>query len=333
MIPVITSSISKPKLMIILGFGLAFAIILSGGCHYYKLERNLDPVDRQWLDEVNYIITSEERKIFLELPDSDRETFKEEFWLRRDPDLGTEENEFKMEYYDRIDQANELFFSEGREGYKTDRGKIYILFGPPTDKLTQPETLDGLCQEIWYYGNFPVVFQDRFCTGTYKLITYDLTSLQSQNLAYVQAINKAQDNAAQTIVGEAGIFNFEWQLQASLVEPKRVEGQIDIEVPLASIWFQDISGEMVTHLDVHVEMLSADEQVVWSFVKSYEVKTNEVELQENQKQKYRIQIPFVISDSVERLQSGVNKVLLEVMNRTGETKLRKLKTFRLNEIN
>ena len=86
---------------------------------------------RKWLNEdVSYIITDEERSAFLRLQtDEERETFIEQFWLRRDPSPDTEENEFKEEHYRRIAYANEHFAS-GIPGWKTDRGRIYITYGP-----------------------------------------------------------------------------------------------------------------------------------------------------------------------------------------------------------
>ena len=64
--------------------------------------------------------------------DEEREQFIEQFWLRRDPTPDTEENEFKEEHYRRIAYANEHFAS-GIPGWKTDRGRIYITFGPPDE--------------------------------------------------------------------------------------------------------------------------------------------------------------------------------------------------------
>jgi GWxTD domain-containing protein len=89
---------------------------------------------KKWLNEdVGYIISDEERAAFKKLNnDEERETFIENFWLRRDPSPDTEENEFKEEHYRRIAYANEHFAS-GIPGWKTDRGRIYITFGPPDE--------------------------------------------------------------------------------------------------------------------------------------------------------------------------------------------------------
>jgi len=89
---------------------------------------------RKWLNEdVAYIITDEERAAFKRLQtDEEREQFIEAFWQRRDPTPDTIENEFKEEHYRRIAYANEHFAS-GIPGWKTDRGRIYIVYGPPDE--------------------------------------------------------------------------------------------------------------------------------------------------------------------------------------------------------
>src|SRR5580658_9249310 len=99
-----------------------------------KLRKELEGPYKKWLNEdVTYIITDEERKAFKRLSTSDeKEEFIEQFWLRRDPTPDTEENEYKEEHYRRIAYANERFAS-GIPGWKTDRGRIYIVYGPPDE--------------------------------------------------------------------------------------------------------------------------------------------------------------------------------------------------------
>jgi GWxTD domain-containing protein len=89
---------------------------------------------KKWLNEdVVYIISAEERKAFVQLADDEeREKFVEQFWARRDPTPSTEKNEFKEEIYRRIDYANVHFGDpQGVAGWKTDRGRVYIQYGPP----------------------------------------------------------------------------------------------------------------------------------------------------------------------------------------------------------
>jgi len=94
---------------------------------------------RKWLDEdVVYIITDEERAAFRQLSnDEERDNFIEAFWQRRDPTPDTEENEYKEEHYQRIAYANE-HFAAGVPGWKTDRGRIYIMYGKPDEIDSHP---------------------------------------------------------------------------------------------------------------------------------------------------------------------------------------------------
>lgn len=103
------------------------------------LKKELETPWKKWMNEdVTYIITDEERKAFKQLnTDEEREQFVEQFWLRRDPTPDTVENEFKEEHYRRIAYANERFAS-GIPGWKTDRGRIYITFGPPDERDEHP---------------------------------------------------------------------------------------------------------------------------------------------------------------------------------------------------
>ena len=97
-----------------------------------KLEKELATPYKKWLEEeVPYIISDEERSAFLQLQtNEEREQFIEAFWQRRDPTPDTVENEFKEEHYRRIAYTNERF-SSGIPGWRTDRGRIYIMWGPP----------------------------------------------------------------------------------------------------------------------------------------------------------------------------------------------------------
>jgi GWxTD domain-containing protein len=104
-----------------------------------KLRKELETPYRKWLNEdVTYIISDEERTAWKRLStDEEREQFIEGFWLRRDPTPDSAENEFKEEHYRRIAYSNERYAS-GIPGWKTDRGRIYITFGPPDENESHP---------------------------------------------------------------------------------------------------------------------------------------------------------------------------------------------------
>ncbi len=305
--------------------------MLSSSCRLYNLERKLDPVNAEFLSKVRYIITKEERKIFLELPDSEKEKFKEEFWKKRDPDPDTEENEFKIEYFNRIERATELFMGEGKPGWLTDRGRIYVLFGPPTDRITYPMGEDsyGRCREIWYYGNFPVVFVDDTCTGSYRLITYNLTAISSLNLNYMHELNIAQAKAQETIVGERRFFDFEWNVKKTHVSEERVEGLITIEIAYSALWFKAEDDKLRTTLKVELELLDSENTIAWEYEGSYPLETDEEELKKSARKKHRIEIPFVLDKEIERLHKGKNRLQIKITNETGGEELKKIMDFKL----
>jgi GWxTD domain-containing protein len=140
----------------------------------------LSPKHKKWVDEeVSYIITAKERDVFSKLEsDVDRDHFIEEFWRQRDPTPGTPRNEFKEEHYRRIDYANKTF---GRgtpfQGWRTERGRIYIILGPPVD-VQRIISSDAYPMELWYYvgnpawgqaSNFRLLFYQRNGGGDYSL--------------------------------------------------------------------------------------------------------------------------------------------------------------------
>jgi len=104
-----------------------------------NLNVELSKTYKKWLNEdVVWIITDEERAAFKQLSnDEERDNFIEAFWQRRDPTPDTEENEYKEEHYARIAYANE-HFAAGIPGWKTDRGRIYIMYGKPDEIDAHP---------------------------------------------------------------------------------------------------------------------------------------------------------------------------------------------------
>jgi TonB family protein len=133
----------------------------------------------KWLNEdVVYIISDQERVAFKKLTtDEDRKKFIEQFWQQRDPTPGTPENEFQEEHYRRIAFANEHYGS-GIPGWKTDRGRIYITWGPPDEIDSHPSGGQGtpIPFEDWIYRHIEGVgddvtfnFTDPQLNGEYRL--------------------------------------------------------------------------------------------------------------------------------------------------------------------
>ncbi|HWO32050.1 MAG TPA: GWxTD domain-containing protein [Candidatus Acidoferrum sp.] len=104
-----------------------------------SLNIELSKTYKKWLNEdVVWIISDEERAAFKQLSnDEERDNFIEAFWQRRDPTPDTEENEYKEEHYRRIAYANE-HFAAGIPGWKSDRGRMYIMYGPADEVDSHP---------------------------------------------------------------------------------------------------------------------------------------------------------------------------------------------------
>ncbi len=147
------------------------------------IQKNLDAYLGRWAEEyVSYIMTDTERTVFSALPDApEKLAFIESFWRRRDPSAGTPENEFREQYAARFAYANGRFRA-GRAGWKTDRGRIYILLGPPNyiDRNPMGRTSTERPSEVWTYMglNHPQLpssmefrFVDFFGTGDLEIVS------------------------------------------------------------------------------------------------------------------------------------------------------------------
>ncbi len=140
----------------------------------------LPPRYEHWLDnEVNYLITDREKRSFLRLSsDHDRDAFIDNFWAIRNPDPNSPTNAFREEHYRRLEFANSNFGARGfNDGWRTDRGMVYITLGAPQQRRPYPNTMNLLPMEIWFYQDpgsalapyFSVIFFKKSAAEEYKL--------------------------------------------------------------------------------------------------------------------------------------------------------------------
>lgn len=161
-------------------YPLIFLFLASSLLWAVDASRNLSPRYRHWLnEEVTYIIDSEERKQFLGLAnDAERDNFIKSFWDARNPNPGSETNEYKDEHYRRLAYANQQFGNiKAEDGWRTDRGRIYIVLGEPEQKANYPAARNVRPLLIWFYQaktpalptHFYVVFYKRSIGEDYAL--------------------------------------------------------------------------------------------------------------------------------------------------------------------
>lgn len=196
-------NIIKKYIVILFISLLAFPLEVSSGI---QSEGELPPRFKKWLEqEVNYIITPLEKEVFFQLQaDRERDFFIQAFWKNRDPTSGTPENEFKEEHYRRINYANHQFGRTiPKPGWKTDRGRIYIILGEPRgiDRNTGESEIYNT--DVWFYqgltqyglpAGFNLVFFQKLGVGEYVLYSPSadgpqalLTSYFGDQADYIQA--------------------------------------------------------------------------------------------------------------------------------------------------
>ena len=184
-----------------------------------ELQRERAGPWKKWLNEdVLYIISDQEKRAFKRLQTDDEcEQFVEQFWARRDPTPDTEENEFKDEHYRRIAYADEQFASSV-PGWKTDRGMIYIKYGPPDAVESHPAETSTYPAEDWTYrringlgSNVKIEFVDLTKTGDYH-VTLDPAAQNAllytpgtgftlvEQMSSVISINRQPDRATNSAV-------------------------------------------------------------------------------------------------------------------------------------
>ncbi|MCP2604344.1 GWxTD domain-containing protein, partial [Candidatus Aminicenantes bacterium AC-708-M15] len=254
---------------------------------------------------------------FLELPPEERKKFIEEFWKRRDPDPTTEVNEFKEEYYKRIEEANKLFRGEGREGWLTDRGRIYVIFGPPTSRFTYPmgHPEIGRPAEIWYYGWFPVVFVDWFWNGTYTLETH--------NVVYLHELNKAQAIQQARFRPEKPFFDLNWRLKKLKRKDGEVSGLLILEIPYKTIWFKSKDKNLETTLELFFEIVDENKNKLTEYKNDYYLAMTEDELKLLINDKYSIKVDFTFEDVIQTGEKKKYILHLKLINLTGEEEIKK----------
>lgn len=251
---------------------------------------------KDWLSkDVTYIITDEERKAFKKLEtDDERERFIEEFWRRRDPDPDTDENEFKEEYYERIAYSNEHFAS-GIPGWKTDRGRIWIMYGKPDSRETHP--MGGAYErpswegggstttypfEIWFYRYLPgigsgieIEFVDPTGSGEYRIARNPnekdaLLMIPGAGLTLSEQLGLSDKADRITGLGSIGSANYQREQDSPF---SRLQLLADLNRP-PQVKFNDLNSltntpaieENPLNFDVRVDFFrQSDERVITAF--------------------------------------------------------------------
>jgi len=256
---------------------------LFGSCSrkfQYDSTRDLTLNAKDFISKVRYLITKAEKKQFHSLTtDQERSDFIENFWKKRDPDPATEENEFKDEYYKRIEEANHLFKGDTAPGWLTDRGRVYILLGPPDLRRFNPGAINSvgsdkagyeMPHEIWYYGFYPIIFIDRLENGS-----FDLSPLGGEHLANILRAGMS----LKPTIAKGGKIPLDFSAHVNFGE----KGQVNLQVktPYKNILFQEdpkSKGRFTAVLTLHTIVFGSHDKKVQEFSNDYPLSLREEEL-------------------------------------------------------
>lgn len=243
-----------------------------------KAQSKMSAENAEFLSKVRYIITDDEEKFFKNLPDDKRGEFINQFWEARNPNPLSKNNEFKEEYFDRIEMANKKF-SAGREGWLTDRGKTYILLGPPNYEENHHSGEVGVHHDyaVWHYSDFYIVFVDNSNDGDLQVDYSNLT-----NHADVQdAFRKAKQNLNKI----ENLLNFDFSYEKIKGNPT-----IIISINTDAITFKQEENKMVSNLEVSVNLKDINYNDVFNYKKDEKLEFSKTD--SNIPSSIKIEIPL-----------------------------------------
>ncbi|MGQ9470693.1 MAG: GWxTD domain-containing protein [Candidatus Aminicenantales bacterium] len=292
-------------------FLLLILAILFSSCAIFPKQAHLTAEEKDFLSTVRYIITSQERKTFLSLSTSERQAFIEDFWKKRDPTPETEVNEYKNEYYRRVEEAKRLFTEGGTSGWLQDRGRIYILLGPPEQREQYPRgyTFYGFPTEIWHYGFHRLIFVDTRWNGNFEL--------QPESARLLAEINTAQMQL-KPAVRQEDLTQNKAALDLRVEVKKILSGKIALSVfiPYKDIWFSSEKGKLETTLEVVVDIFDLTGKKILSRSQSQPLSLTKKELKDLFSQDLILEIPLA-------LESGEYNAKIVLKNETGKGEIKK----------
>ncbi|UCC40459.1 MAG: GWxTD domain-containing protein [Candidatus Aminicenantes bacterium] len=330
-------------------------------CASYKIVKpSLDPQSQKFLDVIRYIVTPQEERIFREIPLEDRAEFIADFWKRRDPTPETAENEFRSQYYSRLALADKAFRA-GIPGWMTDRGRIFILLGPPTDVIKKSmgehtvELKKGLRElssdlleegtrterptEIWVYNQYPdyfsgpliLVFVDYESTGDYKLTTnvevkpFSMMSyIQSDpNMVKYQWIGEIEKDESLTKI----LPFLDYEKSFGKIEKSEEENysvNCIFEIPFGAISYKKENGIYAYDLELSLEVKYFELKSTYGEKKEIKERLSAEKLKKNIKEGLSLTEMIMIP-----LEKGTNEIYFSLRDNILQKRLRKLEIIKI----
>lgn len=270
----------------------------------FPKKARLDPESEDFYKFARYLFTKNERKIFLELPTAEeRQRFIQYFWEIRDPNPLTNENEFKDEMEDRFEYVTKYLKEGPVPGWKSDRGRIYILLGPPdnvTEKPFQSNEYDmaNIGVIIWYYWNSKIVvwFIDTKGHGLFRM---------DPNRTSLKLLDELE-NRKYYIVGKDNP-KFEMDVLKFDLAYDSLEKKLLFKVNPQKIHFEKSGSQMMAKFNIELMIYSGEN----NFSRHSEIKTVYIEqdslLEKNSKVEFKI--PFTLPRGKVKIDTIVTDLL------------------------
>jgi len=340
---------------------LILILFLHLSCASYQITKlSLDPKSRKFLDQIRYIITPQEERIFREMPPEDRGEFIADFWKRRDITPETEANEFRKQYYTRLAVADRAFRA-GIPGWMTDRGRIFILLGQPTDvikknmgdastefnkggrelslNLLEEGTLTERPTEIWVYNQYPdyfsgplrLVFVDYESDGDYKLTT-DVEVKRFSMMSYHQSDpNVIKYQLMGEIEKDESLLEIlpflDYSTSIGKIEKDKEENytvDCGFEIPLGAISYRKENGQYICNLELSIEVRNIEEESTYGEKKEIRENFSLEKLRKSIKEGYSLEEKIKVP-----LGKGTNRIYFSLRERIQQKRLRKLDLIKI----
>lgn len=231
---------------------------------------NLDPESEEFYQRARHLFTKNERKIFKNLGNAERRhEFIRYFWEIRDPNPLTEENEFKEEIENRFEYVSHYLREAGRPGWETDRGRIYMILGPPDqidpNVYTEDPMLKGRIIH-WFYGMSDSVNSDYSYAGTggmffrfidkdgYGIYRLDILATPLRTFDVIERLKYNQINNAEGKGYEFGELSFDTNYNKD-------EQVFSIQVKPNLLEFEEKDGMMIARLNLDLVVFSQTESI------------------------------------------------------------------------
>jgi len=234
----------------------------------------LDPASKDFYTYARLIMTGEEKDIFNLLPGREsRAEFIEDFWKKRDLNPDTEANEFKEEFYQRIEYANR-YFREGIPGWKTDRGRIFIYLGPPDKVESRPwindPSVKGMILWGYYKYHLGIEFVDRTGDGRYSMAQH--SGAAGGLLGALERAKFGQIFSGETDFGRIfSEFDLEYHEDAR---------EIVIRIPVESLEYVDEGGKLSVEFEFQFYIYAKNGLKKDQFKQEKEIRLSEGEILE-----------------------------------------------------